>query len=659
MNQGSAPQSPGLGFAALVTILLGFSPAQLGAADAPSSAEKQQNALAVLRSDAPPGEKGLACKQLAIYGSCDAVPALAPLLLNPELSSWARIALEAIPDPVAGDALREALGRVQGRLAVGVINSIGVRRDARALDTLVARLKDPDTDIVGAAANALGRIGGPAATQALLQALPGTPPAARGEVALGCILCAEKLLAGGDGAAAIQVYDTVRQAQVPKQRVVEATRGAILARKSAGIPLLLEQLRSQNKALFAVGLRTARELPGPEATRTLAAELDRIAPNRQAALAQVLADRGDASVLPALTKVARSGSGPARVAAVNAIEKAAGPAGVPVLIELAADPQPDLARAARTVLARLPGKDTDAAIVSRLAQATGKSQQVLIEAAGARHLADALPAIARAAGDSDPGVRSAAVSALGTLGSQQQLGELIQLLPKARNDRERDDIETALLAISSREGAAGVPVLLPLAQNPQPTHRVVGLHALAGAGGGEALAAVKKAVDDPDPTVQDEAVRSLSTWANNWPEEAGLPDTLLALARTGKKKTHQVLALRGYLQWIQGEKKLSDEARVARLKDVQPLLQSPEDKRAAIAAASSIPTADGLNLLLACAEDATVAEEACQAIASLAAKGDLKGATKETRTKALLTVLDKSRNDRTRAKADDALRKLR
>ena len=63
------------------------------AADQKSSLDKQRELIAVLRSDAPPQDKAIPCKQLAIYGNKDAVPALAPLLADKELASWARIAL--------------------------------------------------------------------------------------------------------------------------------------------------------------------------------------------------------------------------------------------------------------------------------------------------------------------------------------------------------------------------------------------------------------------------------------------------------------------------------------------------------------------------------------------------------------------------------------
>ncbi|MHC4206877.1 MAG: hypothetical protein ACYSTT_19650, partial [Planctomycetota bacterium] len=121
---------------------------------------KESDLISILQTDTPKAEKAIACKLLAIYGTEQSVPTLAPLLADKELASWARIALEAIPGPAADAALRDALGKLQGRLLVGVINSIGVRRDARAVDTLVLKLDDSDAGVASAAALALGYIGG-------------------------------------------------------------------------------------------------------------------------------------------------------------------------------------------------------------------------------------------------------------------------------------------------------------------------------------------------------------------------------------------------------------------------------------------------------------------------------------------------------------------
>ena len=97
--------------------------------DNDSAEEKERQLIRVLQSDAPAADKAITCKRLAIFGSKDAVPALAPLLGDERLASWARIALEVIPGVEADEALREAMATQKGRLLIGVINSIGVRRD--------------------------------------------------------------------------------------------------------------------------------------------------------------------------------------------------------------------------------------------------------------------------------------------------------------------------------------------------------------------------------------------------------------------------------------------------------------------------------------------------------------------------------------------------
>jgi HEAT repeat protein len=627
------------------------------AGDSQNPKERELKLIGVLQSDAPPAEKAITCKRLAIYGTEQAVPALAPLLADKELSSWARIALEAIPGPAADEALRKAMDNVQGRLLVGVINSISYRRDARAVDGLVARLKDSDADVASAAAVALGHIGGAQATKTLELSLADAPAGVRSAVAEGCILCAERLLAEEKTAEAGKLYDTVRQANVPEQRMLEATRGAILARQSAGIPLLVEQLRSADKARFGIGLWTARELPGRNVTEALAAEMDRLGADRQPLLLLALADRNDEAVLPAVLKAAQSGSGKLRVTAVNVMARLGNASCVPVLLEAAAADEADLARAAKATLAGLPGRDVDADLLARLPQATGRTRQVLIELAGQRQMGAALPAILQSVEDADAGVRSAAVQATGALGADKQAADLVRLLQKTRSAKDRADIEKALLAISGRGGAACVPHLLPLLQSGDNALRMTGLHALAIAGGPEALTAVKAAVKDKEEAVQDEAVRTLSTWPNNWPGDAAVGEVLLTLAKSGTKVSHQVLGLRGYLQYVQSDTKLSDVAKVTKISEVLPLAQRPEEKRLVIAALGTIPAAGSLELLMTLADDPAVAEEACTALVSLASK-DMPGASREQRQQALQTAVEKSTNGTTRRRASERLKRI-
>lgn len=99
-----------------------------------------------------------ACQRLAVVGDRSAVPALAALLTDPQLAHYARFALEPIPDASADAALRAALPKAKGKLLVGVINSIGRRKDSKAVPALGKLLNDSDVEVAQAANAALARV---------------------------------------------------------------------------------------------------------------------------------------------------------------------------------------------------------------------------------------------------------------------------------------------------------------------------------------------------------------------------------------------------------------------------------------------------------------------------------------------------------------------
>jgi HEAT repeat protein len=641
--------------AALLTTAGADIAAAAAAQDSPK--ERELKLISVLQSGAPPEEKAITCKRLAVYGSQDAVPALAPLLADERLTSWARIALEAIPGPAADAALRDAMGKVQGRVLIGVINSIGVRRDAAAVGPLAEKLKDSDVGVASAAAVALGCIGGDQAAKILEQALAEASPTIRPAVAEGCVRCAEEYLAEAKTAEAKRLYDKVCLADVPKQRVLEATRGAILARGSAGVSFLMEQLRSADKGRLGIGLRTARELPGRDVTEALAAGMDELSADRQPLLLLALGDRTDAAVLPAVVKAAQGGKKELRIAAIGVLPRIGNVSCVPALLEAATESDAELSQAAKATLTKLPGRDLDADLLARLPQATGKARQVLIELAGLRQIEGARPAVVSSLKDSDAGIRGAAVQAVGVLGGAQQVPDLVALAQQTQDAEVRGDIEKSLLAVSGRSGVACVKDLLALMKSDDGSLRMVGLHALAIVGGPDALAAVKAAISDKDEAVQDEAMRTLSTWPNNWPNDAAAAEVLLAQAKSGKKASHQVLGLRGYLQYVRGAEALAGDQKLARIEDLLDLIQRLDEKRLAISVVGTVPAAGAFDLLTTLSADPAVTEEACSAMLNLVGR-NIEGVGKPQRQKVLQTVVEKTKNARTKRRAEEMLRSL-
>ena len=602
-------------------LLTSFTISNMALADGPAtSPEKEQELLAVLKSDAAPAEKAITCKQLAIYGSAAAVPELAKLLPMPELSSWARIALESIPGPEADEALRTATASLQGRLLVGTINSIGVRRDAAAVAALSEKLKDADVEVAAAAAVALGRIGNDDASKALRTALADSSPEVRSFVAEGCVLCAERLHSEGKLADAIAIYDEVRAADVHLQRIVEATRGSILARGQDGIPLLVEQLHSDDRALFRLALGTAREFPGSEIDKVLVTEMTKSPDDRAALIVQAMADRKDTVVLTAILKAAEQGPLAVRLSAVDALARVGDVTCLNSLLKIAVDKDAELSVAAKDTLAEIPGDNVNAQIVALLPKAEGATYPLLIELVGKRRI-EAVPQLLKALDNNSDVVRTAALVALGETVSLQQLSVLIDqvVAPKKSEDAEiaQKALKAASIRMADREACAkelsnavdrvkSVPVKGTL------------LQILGAMGGTNALQAVGKAAKSTDAQLQDISSRLLGEWMT---EDAA--PVLLELAKI-PSNPYQVRALRGYIR-IARQFVLPDGKRTEMCQTAFDAARQTAEKKLVLDILKRYPTVDNLKMTIKLMKVPELKDDATQAMLVIAQKLSGKG----------------------------------
>jgi HEAT repeat protein len=168
-------------------------------------------------------QKAIACKRLSIIGGPEAVQPMAALLSHPQLACYARFGMEPNSDPSVDDAFRAALPKLKGRLLVGVIHSIGFRRDAKALNALSKLIGDGDAEVAGAAAAAVGMIGGPSAAKTLEAALKSTKPPVFAVAARACLLCAESLMPT-NRARALEVYTQLSADSMPEPVRLAALR---------------------------------------------------------------------------------------------------------------------------------------------------------------------------------------------------------------------------------------------------------------------------------------------------------------------------------------------------------------------------------------------------------------------------------------------------
>lgn len=188
--------------------------------------EMEQRLAAALKEPLSLDAREYVCRKLAMIGTAASVPALAPLLVDKEISHMSRFALERIPGPQAGQALIDALSKVSGNLKIGVISSLGARGDSAAVAALGGSLREGDPAVTRSAAMALGAIGSAEAASMLQSVLhsSGVNPQA---IADGLLSCAESLLSNGKTADANAIYKSFAQENQPRIVRLAAMRGLL------------------------------------------------------------------------------------------------------------------------------------------------------------------------------------------------------------------------------------------------------------------------------------------------------------------------------------------------------------------------------------------------------------------------------------------------
>jgi HEAT repeat protein len=417
-------------------------------------------------------------------------------------------------------------------------------------------------------------------------------------------------LADGNSGTAVQIYDVIRTAgDLPKQRIAEATRGAIIARGDQGIPLLVEQLKSSDEAMFQIALSTARELKGDQVAEALADQLATAEPERAALIVYAIGDREGATLPPAVLDAAANGNGLVRLAAIKLVGRLGDEEVVSALLEIAAESDNEIAGAAKEALTGLPGKKVDADIVARMASAKGKLQGILIELVGGRRI-EATDDLVKALKGSDESIRAAALAALGETVGPDDLDLLVAEVVQAKNDGDRQAAERALLTASIRmpdreATAAELSDALSRASTPAKASLLKCLGAMGGPGALQTIAVAAKSGDDQ---LQDSATRALGEWMT---ADAG--PVLLEIAQDSSlDQKYQIRALRGYLRIARQLKQLPDEERISMARQALQVAERPEERELALDVLKRCPSAEGIELASSLLDDDELRDRAVE-----------------------------------------------
>ena len=579
-------------------------------AAAVAHADEEQDLISVSKSNAGIPEKCNACFRLRIVGTPRSVPVLSGLLGQERVSHAARHALEGMPYPEAGKALREAVSKTSGPIKAGIIDSVGWRGESEATGLLIPLLSDEDGVIASAAASALGRIGGAYAIAAL-RAVPGNaPPDVRHAVLEALLRCAEALYASGDSGGATRVYIHLLSGPSPMPVRSAAWRGMVLCGSSdERETLMVESLCAKNPAAREMACRVIRELDDPTVVRACVNRWDVLPPDAQLAVLDAHVKLGKESV-GTIRSAITSEHTLVRVAALEAAGVVGDATMVKMLADRAARGTDAEQAAARESLNRLIGGDVTQAIVTAMDSSEPPVCVELVNALRRRSATEAANPLLGKARNGAPQVQRAAIEALGDLAGTGQIPALVSLLMEQEDEGRANDVAKALVIAAHRASAQGQAarwVLQPLAQA-KGSKQAVLLRVLGHLGSPAGRPALREAlVQEANAPLREAALRALAAW----PDDSFVPG-LLDVARTSDTMVHRVLAVRTAVSLIDKSTTPGDE-KVQQLRQAMQAAARADEKRAALGALAKIQTPKALELACEHVSDASIRAEAAQA----------------------------------------------
>jgi HEAT repeat protein len=562
--------------------------------------------IAILESsEATMPAKEFACRMLRYVGSARCVPAAAKLLTDEKLSHMARWAIQGVADPSAEKALIDAMGKTTGNLRVGIIETLGERRGATALNALAALLGDTDAATVEGALKAIGKIGGAKAADIVEKAK--VVPGAKAMWCDTMLICAKDLTAAGQKDRAEKITQAIFDGDYPSVARVAAMSWLIVSRKLDAMPLAMTALKSGDRKLAQAAAASLIQMPGKDITQALAKEMPGLPAAGKIVVLNVLGARGDKAVSEAVNKAAADSDPAVRLAAIEALATVGDASSVAVLAGRLSQ-SGEAAAAADTLLAIQ--ADGAAEAMLKLAE-TGPTdvRKAMLDVLVKRKAAEVVPLAYKAAGDPDAGVRVVAVRAIGTLGGADDVPKLVAMLRACKDEGLRGEIARALSDTAGRTKQADA-VLAALAAADDTTKPLL-LEVLAVVQGDKALAAIRAALGSSNVEVKRSAVRAMSGWRDT----ATMAD-LLKVAKDDSDESARILALRGYISMIA---KISKDAdRLTACKTAMDLAKRPDEKRLVLAALGSVRSVEALELAEKYLDDPALKNEAMAACGSIA-----------------------------------------
>ncbi|MFT4546502.1 MAG: HEAT repeat protein [Verrucomicrobiales bacterium] len=615
--------------------------------------------------DYPQTGRRLLIEALGDLGGAQSVPPLVKLLSSPIANDVerGRMALQNIPAVEADRALVDALKTAteNKNLTLGLIDSIAARQYTAAVEEIAPLLSNPDTDIVIAAATALGRLGGSDATRALGKARSGTTDKRlRREFELGLLAIANQRGISGDRPGAGKIFKVLhaqtesvavkRAAMLGMARAIPAESGAVV----------IDALRSKDPRTRTAGIVTSVLVSNRQLTTGLASMLETSPKQVQKQILNALAMKGDLAAQPNVVKLLLSIGELERRDRVKAKDleiaciRALGPLGsvsvVELLLSKAITPDSQIRDAAMSALSQVKGNAIAQTIEFHARE--GKTSEIRAIAIGLfmrNRDRTGLTRIMDFASEDDLAVSSAALSVLRQQAGDTEFRKLLDLYAKKRGGVLV--VLTAVCARARNPSLVSSEIISFMREHEEPgQHRqLIALFPILGSSNG--LAAVE-ALIGKGKIHSDIAIAALA----KWPDATALPEMLQIMKSENKDPVVTGQMAKGVAKLVASSTELSLEQRVRYAADAFEIATASRERILLLPILGQLPHDRSIDLVESMLTDRQIGAHAASAAVNLCEKLVEKD---PEAARALATKLTKSKfNSRIKSRAEIVLAQI-
>ena len=602
------------------------------------SAESQAVAAAKLASflneETTLAGRQFVCLQLRFVGTAAEVPVLTKYLNRPEDFEHVRMALQMIPGEESLVPLREALQTFQGKMLIGVIESLAAREDTKSIPELMKLIESADRAVAVVAVTALGTF------DTEMETLKGINAADLEQARLSALLrIAHRLCTEGKTDQANDIFSTLSSRQTPATFRRSALEGQLRIlsetdRNAAVYRWFFEEDAEKNQ----VAASHLKELSVAQ-FEELTEKTDELPPSARAVFLEIAAERLTGQTWEAMRPMLEHGNDAQRLAALRTVGSMNEADVIPLLLAILKEDNAVLQTAAKDAFGQLPKEQVSPALLAVVDQP--ELRQHVLDILSAMKCYDAIDPLIPLAQSGDADVFIPVIAALGKIcdPDKSDIPRMLKLYLSSRPGIHREHVERAIVVICEKipDPDARANLLLEFLKNENgewtPTILVTVFPLLGKLGNREIAEMVLPLVESDQPDLQRSAIRALCNWPN-----ADYQDVLWNIAQKSPASEYARWALRAYVRVVTLKSDRPEAETLAMLQKAMQAANLDADKQWCLSRCSAIRTMASVEWAAGYLDDPALAQTACGVLAELAHHRFLREPNKERFVPILLQV---------------------